>query len=75
MGPAASNSLDMGIMPSWETVPMVGLIVYSAARPEGLTSDPSVSVPMATGAYPAETPTAEPEDDPEGFWVLKVSHT
>ena len=29
---------------------MVGLIVYSAARPEGLTRDPSVSVPMATGA-------------------------
>lgn len=46
---------------------MVGLIVYKAARPEGHTNDPSVSVPMEKGAYPAATETAEPEDDPEVF--------
>lgn len=45
--------------------------MYSAARPAGLTSDPSVSVPIEKGAYPAETPTAEPEDDPEVFYARK----
>jgi len=40
--------------------------VYKAARFAGITSDPTVSVPIAMGANPAETPTAEPEDEPEG---------
>ena len=52
---------------------MVGLIVYKAALPAGQTSDPSVSVPIARGAYPADTPTAEPEDDPEGLCYCQLS--
>jgi hypothetical protein len=57
----------MGMIPSWETSPTVGLIVYRAALPAGQTSEASVSVPMARGAYPADTPTAEPEEEPEGL--------
>jgi hypothetical protein len=34
---------------------------------DGETIEPSVSVPTASGANPAETPAAEPELDPEGF--------
>jgi hypothetical protein len=60
----------MGMIPSWETRPIVGLIVYRAALPAGQTSEASVSVPMARGAYPADTPTAEPEDDPEGLCCI-----
>ena len=74
MGPAESKWLDMGTIPSWGTRPIVGLMVYKAALPAGKTNDPSVSVPIENGAYPAETPTAEPEDDPEGLWgAVKLS--
>lgn len=44
---------------------MVGFIVYSAALPAGQISEPSVSAPIAAGAKPADTATAEPGDDPE----------
>ncbi len=43
-------------------------MVYNAARPPGTMREPSVSVPIDTGAKPAETATAEPEEDPEGFY-------
>lgn len=49
IGPAASKVLETGMMPSPETRPIVGLIVYRAARPEGQTREPSVSVPIANG--------------------------
>lgn len=67
MGPAASNVWDTGTMPCVDTSPTVGRMVYSAARPAGNISEPSVSVPMENGAYPAETATAEPEEEPDGF--------
>lgn len=72
IGPAESKLADMGTTPCWGMRPIVGLIVYNAARPAGQTSDPLVSVPMAIGAYPAETPTAEPDEDPDGFWGLSA---
>jgi hypothetical protein len=43
-------------------------MVYKEARPAGQTSDPSVSVPTLSGAYPAATTTADPEEDPEGLY-------
>jgi hypothetical protein len=67
IGPAESMLCDTGTMPSCGTRPIVGFMVYSAARPAGQTSEPSVSVPIEKGAYPADTPTAGPEDEPDGF--------
>lgn len=54
-------------MPDMSTLPTVGLMVYKAARVAGEMSEPIESVPSAMGAYPAETPTAEPEEEPHGF--------
>lgn len=45
---------------------MEGLIVYSAALVAGQIRDPAVSVPMEAGVNPAETATAEPEEEPPG---------
>lgn len=55
-------------MPVVSTDPGVAFIPYNAARVAGCTSEPSVSVPIDTGAKPAATPTALPEDDPQGVW-------
>lgn len=66
MGPAASHNELMGIIPFVDMRPTVGLSVKRAARLEGWTREPLVSVPMAMGTYPAETPTAEPVDEPPG---------
>ena len=46
---------------------MVGLMVKREARPAGQTSEQSVSVPTLSGAYPAATATAGPDDDPDGL--------
>ena len=73
-------------MPAVSTDPGVAFIPYSAARVAGCTSKPSVSVPIDNGAKPAATPTALPEDDPQGvcnsaririqglFWSSGVAH-
>ena len=37
---------------------------------EGVTSNPSVSVPRVIGAKPALTTMAEPEEEPRRFWNL-----
>ena len=50
---------------------MVGSMVYEAALPAGHTKDPSVSVSIEIGAYPADTPTAEPEEHLEGLCGTK----
>lgn len=42
-------------------------MVYKAARVAGEMSEPIESVPSEMGAYPAETPTAEPVEEPHGF--------
>ena len=55
-------------MPTGSTDPGVAFIPYSAARVAGCTREPSVSVPIDTGAKPAATPTALPEDEPQGVW-------
>jgi hypothetical protein len=67
MGPRESVVRDTGTMLSCGTSQMVGLMVYSAARPAGQAREPSVSFAIAKGAYPAETPTAGSEEEPDGF--------
>lgn len=42
-------------------------MVYSEALMEGVTRDPSVSVPRAIGANPALTAMADPEEEPSGL--------
>jgi hypothetical protein len=41
-------------------------MAYRDARDAGATIEPSVSTPSDTMAKPAETPSAEPEDEPPG---------
>jgi hypothetical protein len=67
MGPAESQLWEIGAIPSCDTTPIVGLMEYNAALLAGHTSDPFVSVPMANGANPAATATADPVDDPDGI--------
>jgi hypothetical protein len=73
MGPAESDRLDIGTMPRCGMRPIVGLIVYNAALLAGIIKEPSVSVPMAMGANPAETATALPDEDPPGFLNLALA--
>lgn len=54
-------------MPDRPMLPMVGLMVYKEARVAGEMSEPIESVPSDMGAYPAETSTAEPVEEPPGF--------
>ena len=57
--------------------PTVALIPTMPLTEEGQTIEPLVSVPMASGVRPAETATAEPELEPQGFrskkYGLRVS--
>src|SRR5574342_77671 len=57
----------MGAIPARLTSPSVGLIPTTPFELAGQTIDPSVSVPTATGHRSAETATAEPELEPQGF--------
>ena len=54
-------------MPVLLTRPSVGLMPTMPQACDGLTIEPSVSVPTASGASPAATATAEPELDPDGL--------
>jgi hypothetical protein len=53
-----------------EAIPGVTRSPYKAALVAGLITDPVVSVPMAFGAYPALTPTADPVDEPPGLCMF-----
>lgn len=46
----------------------VGLMVYKADLLAGIMSEPVVSVPIEMGHKPAATATAEPEEEPPGFY-------
>src|SRR5580693_4269893 len=54
-------------MPARLTSPRVGLMPTTPHALEGETIDPSVSVPTASGAKPADSPAADPELDPDGL--------
>lgn len=64
MGPEESREDAIGITAFIDIVPRVGLIAKSAARDAGETMLPSVSTPKENNENPAETPTAEPLEDP-----------
>src|SRR5436309_3801907 len=57
----------MGITPERLTRPTVGLMPTIPLAEDGLTIEPSVSVPTATAQRLAATATAEPELEPEGM--------
>ena len=54
-------------MPLRLTSPLVGLMPTIPQALAGQTIEPSVSVPIASGASPAATPAADPELDPDGL--------
>ena len=77
IGPAVSWVCEMGTIPARLIKPTVGLIPTMPLTDDGQTIEPLVSVPMASGVRSAETATAEPELDPQGFrskkYGLRVS--
>ena len=66
IGPAVSLLCAIGIIPSCETSPTVGLSPTLRLFPEGQTTEPSVSVPTVAAQRLAAAATAEPELDPHG---------
>src|SRR6202451_3994874 len=66
IGPAVSWTGDSGTMPVLLTRPAVGLMPTTPQALDGETIDPSVSVPTATAASPAETPAPHPALEPGG---------
>src|SRR5438128_7494435 len=78
MGPAVSWLCAIGMMPERLTRPTVGLMPTSPFAEDGQTTDPSVSVPIATAQRLAATAAPEPELEPhglrsstQGFFVCK----
>ena len=67
IGPGLSWLALMGTTPCVDTAPTVGLIPATPLSDAGQVMDPSVSVPMASGARPAATAAADPEEDPPGL--------
>ncbi len=67
IGPAVSWAAEMGTIPPRLTRPSVGFRPTTPQAPAGERIDPSVSVPIDTGARPAATATAEPELEPDGL--------
>src|ERR1700719_121784 len=64
-GPAVSWLCEMGAMPRRLTRPTVGFRPTMPLIEAGLTMDPSVSVPTAMAHRFAETPTLDPDLDPD----------
>src|SRR4029453_334668 len=66
IGPAVSWLCAIGIIPSCETNPTVGLRPKTRLLPEGQTIEPSVSVPTAVAQRFAAGAAPDPELDPQG---------
>ena len=64
--PTVSNDQANGIIPYLLIMPKVGLNPTTPLYEAGLTTEPAVCVPRATGKIPAATPTAEPLLEPPG---------
>src|SRR5262249_18742681 len=77
IGPAVSCECEIGMTPDRLTRPTVGLIPTMPLADDGLTIEPSVSVPTAAAHRFAATATADPELDPHGLrsseYGLRVS--
>src|SRR2546426_995922 len=67
MGPAVSWLCAIGMMPARLTRPSVGLMPTIPFAEDGQTTDPSVSVPIATAQRLAATAAPEPELEPHGL--------
>ena len=72
IAPKQSKAGEMPATPLVLLELTVHLRPYKPALVVGWTTEPSVSVPIATGLKPAATPTALPADDPHG--VYKGEH-
>ena len=68
-----SCSAEIGTIPVRLISPSVGLMPTIPQAWAGLTIEPSVSVPTASGARPAATATADPELEPDGFRPIAVA--
>lgn len=66
MGPRPSVERVKGSVPCVDAFSTVNFSQYKLARSLGAIVEPSVSVPKASGAIPAATDTAEPEEDDPG---------
>ena len=66
IGPAVSWLCAIGMIPSWEIRPTVGLSPKTRLLPDGQTTEPSVSVPTEVAHMLAAVAAAEPELEPHG---------
>jgi hypothetical protein len=66
-GPIESSVVDKGVTPSRCTRYCVGLKPAIPQNAAGIRTDPPVSVPIATTAWPSPTETAAPDDEPPGI--------
>src|SRR5207248_501007 len=67
IGPGVSWLWAIGITPDRLTRPRVGLMPTSPFAEAGHTTEPSVSVPIATAQRFAPTAAPEPELEPQGL--------
>ena len=67
IGPAVSCVEEIGMIPLLLNNPTVGFMPTIPFTDEGETTEPSVSVPIATAHKLAATAAPEPELEPEGF--------
>ena len=67
IGPGVSCVCDIGITPVRLISPTVGLMPTIPLIDDGLTMEPSVSVPTAAAQRLAETAAADPELEPDVF--------
>lgn len=70
MHPGESRWREIGIMPSVGIEPRVGFSAYRAALDAGTFREPLVSCATESSANPAEIPTAQPDEDPAGLYIL-----
>src|SRR5919198_4488847 len=68
IGPAVSCCAEIGTMPPRLTRPIDGFSPTRPLTPLGQTTEPSVSVPIATAARSAASPAPDPELEPHGLW-------
>ncbi len=74
IGPGVSSVNESGSTP-WVLIrPAVTLSPTIPHHAAGSLTEPPVSVPIATGASPAATATAEPLDEPPGVRCTALSH-
>src|SRR5690606_8240030 len=64
--PIVSRLGDVSSTPVRGTAPKVGLKPTTPQKAAGLSVEPPVCVPTASGTMPAATAAAEPEDEPPG---------